>query len=628
MGFFENSGMNADRFNVTFQHGIQFRYNDMYSLFRNCSNFNSPVAIPDNVTTLGCAFENCPKFNSNVFIDPYNSHLRSMTACFNNSNKFQKNLNIPYGYNQQLYYPVHNDYTGTFHVYSRGRNPSVDGYFNEFFYGCNANFNVEWHTEPINLYRAFDSCTRLNRNINIPTTVRDVSRAFSSCWNLNKNIRLHDRTFAAECSYDCYNLNQNIRIPRLGIISRMFYYCINLNQPMYVPEVNGNDYLEQRNNIVQLFYVCRNLNSVITLDTNLKSLAGIFDSCMNFNQPVTIPNNVQDVAGMFKSCYNFDQPIDLPDGIIDMDSTFDSCINFTHHVRVPSSVRHMNATFHGTKISSPTVIPVGVEYLTSTFSGCSLLDGAPVIPSSVISMRYTFSGCTNFTTPIDIPDSVTDMTGCFSSCINLRELPIIPSSVTSLSYCFSACNNLNVPIVIPNDCSVYNMLYNATNYRQPVTVNMSSSEWYSGICDGAPVPTLTLSAPKYDWTRMRNMWNVHHPIIHEIIANTSPNSVIFNLRLNGSADYPTGQGLTLRDYFTNDFAAPNMLGISNIYRSPRSYDDYQNNYAPRNYSYGGCTAWFNNFDDGGMHAVYYDYPNCNNAEDVSNHAYFIRMYLI
>ncbi len=629
MGFFQNSGMSNDVFNVSFQNGVEFKYDSAYQLFKGCTNFNAPVKIPDRIQDGASMFSGCTNLNSNIYIDPFESHLTRMNGMFYRCQSFNKNVNVPYncsGVGDML----PNTYNASLHVYSQGEtlyNPSDIGNFYGYFQSLNGNFNVIWHnTEPIILARAFEYCYELNTNINIPVSARNLHNAFYGCYNLNKNIRLHDRVDASGCFYECFNLNQNIRIPRLGNISGMFYSCWNLNQPMYVPEVNGDDYLEQRANIVGLFRDCRNLNNTITIDTNVKSMAGMFDGCANFNRPITIPSNVQDLAGTFKGCANFTQSVSIPSGVIDMTETFAERYNFTHHVDIPSSVQHMNATFRSTGIDSAITIPTGVTTLTSTFQSCKYFNTNITIPSSVTRMSDTFSGCSNLATAIELPENVVNIHGCFAYCDKLNEAIGIPDMVQDISTCFQGCNNFNQRVDIPDDCMVSSVFENAINYKQEVIVNHHNSAWYTDICAGTQVPSLTLNAPSYDWTHMKNVWHVHRNAIHQVIANASPNSTIFNLRLNNNATYPNGS--SIKDYFSNQYAGPNMLGIPNIYQSPRSYTDYVENYQPRNYAFGGCTSWMNNIISPDMYAIYYDYPNCSNAEDVQNHQYYINLYFV
>lgn len=610
MGFFSNSGMANDVFNVSFQRGVEFRCNSAYRLFENCSNFNSPVTIPEYADDCGWMFNNCANFNSNVYMDPYNSLCTRVGGMFNCCPNFSRNFNIPL-LAHNAYQLTNSHYSATLHVYSQGYDYAYNGNvgnFHSFFYACEGNFNIAWHTEPINIGFMCYCCNDFNTNINIPTSVRDEHNAFEYCHNLNQNIRLHDRTNAAGCFHGCENLDQNIRIPRLGNISEMFSGCYNLNQSMYVPEVNGNTWEEQRNNIKCLFRSCTNLNSRITLDTNLKSIYGLFEWCSNFNKPVTIPANVVDISYAFGYCPNFVQTVSVPSSVREMEGTFCGCYNLSVFPGVPSGVTSLTKTFSGTNISHITALPDSITSMSSTFENCRSLNDVISLPSSVMMMSSTFKGCGNFNTPIRIP-----------------------SGVTQLGSCFSYCSNFDQPIDIPTDCAVMSLFSGSMNYRQPVIVNSTNEQWYGEICSNTQVPTLTLQAPSYNYQKMNNLWNVRCDAIHRVIANASPHSIIFNLVLNGSATHPGSSSTDLRYYFEDRGIGPRMMGCPNSYQIPYNYNDYVQNYKNRGRfaNYGGISlSWSNNFEDGGMQMVYSDYPNYANAEDYENHTYFIRMKFI
>ena len=628
MGFFQNSGMSNDVFNVSFQNGVEFRYNSAYCFFQGCTNFNSPVKIPDSIQDGGFMFSGCTNFNSNVYIDPYESQFTRMNQMFEGDELFNKNINIPYNCGG-IYHMLPHNYNATLHVYSLGStyyNQGEEGNFYEYFGFMNGNFNVAWYTNPISLNFAFVRCYELNTNINIPISVRELNNAFTYCYNLNKNIRLHDRSNARGCFYGCNNLNQNIKIPRLGCIVDMFSFCSNLNQPMYIPEVNGNNYFEQRQNVFRVFGHCNNLNSRITIDTNLKSIGGLFESCANYNLPLNIPSNIQDMYGTFYECYNFDQEVILPDGLICMDATFQGAYNFSHYVEIPSTVRNMRSTFASTAISGPVTIPSGVEDLTWTFSGCRYLNGRFTIPESVTMMAYTFSNCNNLRVSQPIPSGVVNMTSCFYGCTNLDVTISIPSTVRYMDSCFGKCSNLNHYISIPNNVICQSLFVSCVNYKQDVIVNHNTNTWYTSICANTQVPNLTLMAPTYNRQQMNSLWTIQSDAIHSVIANARAGEAIFNLILNGDATYPDSD-LTIRDYFGWTGVGPRMVGITNIHRVPQNYSDYVQNYRDKNYlaNWGGISSSWMNSDDGGMLMVYYDYPNASSQADVPNHAYHIRM---
>lgn len=606
MGFFQNSGMGNDVFNVSFQKGVEFKYNSAYRLFNGCTNFNAPVKIPDYAQDITYMFNGCANFNSNVYIDPYESKATRMGGMFNGCTLFNKNVNIPYLCGD-IYSLLPYGYNATLHIYSQGKTYANQGEVGLFNYYCsqmNGNFNVIFHdVEPISISHMFYECYNLNTNINVPTSVRDESGAFQYCENLNKNIHLHDRTNAAGCFYACRNLNQNIRVPRLGNISEMFVGCYNLNQPIYVPEVNGNTWEEQRNNIQRIFSGCTNLNSRITIDSNIKSMCGMFVSCSNLDKPITIPSNVVDIERAFDGCSNLRQTIQVPSSVRYMDYAFAGCYNMSVFPGVPGGVQSLTNTFSGTNISHITALPSGLESMAHTFDGCRSLNDTISIPSSVTYMAGTFYGCSNFNTRISLPDDVIQLGGCFAY-----------------------CKNLNVEITIPENCpAVMSLFQGSENYAHPVTVG-HNVQWVTNICAGTKIPTFTDMGANFNAMMWYNLTAIRNNAFKNMVAEHSENTTVFNIRvnkdavvLNATPDY------NLHSFFTSAYFGSYICGIYDWRnRCPHNYQDYTQNYHD---GFGGCMSTFTNSQeaDGHCYMMYYDYPN---ATADHTPAYYINLYFV
>lgn len=603
MGFFQNSGMGNDVFNVSFQKGVEFRWNSAYMLFNGCTNFNAPVKIPEYADDCGWMFNGCTNFNSNVYIDPYNSLCTRVAGMFHNCYNFNKNFNIPL-LAHDGYECVPNNYNATIHVYSQGYDYAYNGNtgnFRFFFSQTGGNFNVVFHdTEPIDIGYMFCECNELNTNINIPVSVRDEHNAFEYCSNLNKNIRLHDRTNAYGCFHGCYNLNQNIKIPRLGDISSMFSTCYNLNQPMYVPEVNGETWQEQRNNVSFIFSSCTNLNSMITIDSNLKSMCGMFSYCSNFNQRITIPSNVVDITSAFEYCPNLMQTIDVPSSVRYMDFAFKGCYNLSVFPGVPSGVQTLDHTFSGTNITHITALP-----------------------SSLLTMQYTFEACRSLNGVISIPSSVTSMYATFKSCTNFNTRVIIPSGVESLGSCFAWCNNLDVEITIPENTQVVHHIFEGcSKYSYPVTVGPNATAVYN-CCARTKIPTFTHMGNDFRSGDFHNLINIRCNEFKEMVAGKPENSTVFNLRINANAYTHDGyHGIdALKSFFGTAWYGMHIAGINNYNRMPHSYDDYTQNFHD---GFGACSASFMN-DSDHMYMWYLDYPNATSEHTPS---YYINLYFV
>ena len=158
--------------------------------------------------------------------------------------------------------------------------------------------------------------------------------------------------------------------------------------------------------------------------------------------------------------------IAIPNGITKIDDrAFSSCTNLTS-VSIPESVTSIGqCAFEKCVTLTDINIPDGIDYLYSTFSGCTSLESI-TLPKGLGSKDtyFAFSGCTNLKN-VTIPVEVTTIgTGMFKGCTSLENIIlhdkittiykdafngsglrsiILPSSVNKVyNYSFGGCTNL------------------------------------------------------------------------------------------------------------------------------------------------------------------------------------------
>ena len=154
---------------------------------------------------------------------------------------------------------------------------------------------IQWTTE--NMSSAFEGCSQLNQNIQIPSGVVNVVNAFSHCVNLNQNILIPNGVVSTYEIFNlCKNLNQNILIPSsVTNMTNTFIYCYNLNQP-----------------------------DIYIYSQNLKSLSQAFSGCQinNVHIPTSVPKNNSNF--IYRSLTNGVAGITFPDANIFNDLPVDT----------------------------------------------------------------------------------------------------------------------------------------------------------------------------------------------------------------------------------------------------------------------------------------------------------------
>lgn len=345
---------------------------------------------------------------------------------------------------------------------------------------------------------AFDQCSNLSGNIEIPSSVSNIGEyAFSntSIENviLSDNISVIEKGTFAGCIYltnvgklssvktinhyafsSCYELSfidlssvewlgdysfnecrslKSISLTKITQIgNKTFYNCVKLEK------VSG---LSQLVTIYPYaFEKCISLEEIDKFENLVYLLTGAFKDCISLRK-ISIPHGVEKIApptgglGVFYGCSGLTE-VDLSNAnsLVDISRAFKKCTSLSS-IKIPSSVKKMAEAFSECTglVEVDLSTANNLVDVTSAFSDCKLLRSVK-IPSSVTDLKYTFNGCVSLNT-IRIPSSITNLEYAFRGCTSLENIEI-PPSVTNIKSAFAGCKSLKKIVVPP---SVTNMEY-------------------------------------------------------------------------------------------------------------------------------------------------------------------------
>lgn len=638
-GFIDN--LRADNFSMSFGENVLFSDANMSQgaplavggaamyMFQYCQNLNGNIAIPNSVVNAYSMFYSCSNLNSPVTIDPTHSQINNMQYMFYSCYNFNQDINIPSSArNWQFMFQYDENMNSNIYLHSNcvqysPSYPEEMGNLNgAFASSLGGNPNVFFmNIEPVNCSFMFQSCSKLNQNIQLPSSISNAVGMFRYCASFNRNIRLPDDVWAGDCFANCLTFNRNIRIPHNASITTMFKNCNNFNQPIHVPVPKGIDTNNQSWNIRGLFDTCMNLNANVAFNSQIKVLNAVFNNCRNFNYNITLPSQVESLPETFSSCWNFNQNIVIPSGVTNMYRTFGQCRNFNQILALPSSLQDMCSTFVGCANFNVNIpIPDSVGNMASTFSGCTNLDQSIHLSSNATILDGTFSTCRNLRSSIAIPSGAHSLIGMFENCNNFNQPVSIPSSVVTMHGMFNNCFNYNQPVTIPNGIvTVNNAFRQCYSMNQHIVIPPSVVN-VSGICYGSSVANIDVqcselnimqssggyglitanicSLPNFSWIA-NNM-----PLINvegktpadanfnggDVVAriNFNKDCVIFyedenHVNWNFTPDEWFFEGSTYRlQYFLGCWSGT-INGRSRQLNQPSNYSDYQQNYVNTGY---------------------------------------------
>ena len=208
------------------------------------------------------------------------------------------------------------------------------------------------------------------------------------------------------------------------------------------------------------FENCMNLNSSLSLPSNLKRIENrTFNAC-GFSGGLTIPNSVTEIGEKaFYNCTGFNGTLTLSNKLETIgESAFNGCTGFTGSLKLPSSLTDigygafMNCKYF-TSLELSNALSVIPEY---AFKGCEGLSGSLVIPNSVTEIgNQAFSGCTGFNGTLTLSNKLETIgVSAFFGCTGFTGSLTLPSSVTTIGQsAFYSCRSFT-KLELPNTLSV------------------------------------------------------------------------------------------------------------------------------------------------------------------------------
>lgn len=362
------------------------------------------------------AFAYLSGFNGNVH---FHQMPTDMAMMFYQCSKFNRNINIPQGVNQNCY---------------------------DMFYGCyNFNQNVRLPDDSFSAY-AFYGCPNLDRNIRVPRN-SNIASLFGSCTNLDKPIYVP--VFPSNGAYgteETYYDGMNA--------SYIFSGCSKLNSAV--------TFASGITNLHYTFQSCSNLDRAIELPSGLKDMSGTFSNCRNLRTGQSIPGSVVRMDSTFSSCLSFNVNQGIPSGVMSMRGTFSSCGNLNQNIQMPSSGKYFSGTFGGCSNFDQNIqFPSGTLDLSSCFSRTNMTHNIH-IPTGTKTTSGMFGSCPYFNQNISIPSTVEDISGMFGGCENFNQNILIPSGVRDMQSAFSRCTNLKQDMMIPSSVQMFQSAFSLT----------------------------------------------------------------------------------------------------------------------------------------------------------------------
>lgn len=173
-----------------------------------------------------------------------------------------------------------------------------------------------------------------------------------------------------------------------------------------------------------------------------------------------IPSSVQSMEDTFAECTALKTGPDWSrcESLTNLKGTLSKDTSLTYVYPIPSGVTVLDEICNG--CTSLEVAPdmsgaAGVLYMQASFAGCvSLYDVS--LPINVQNLSNTFSGCLNLETAPEIPATVVSMNNTFKKCSALKHASKIPSGVTDLSNTYAECPKLCGTLEIDANPEKYN----------------------------------------------------------------------------------------------------------------------------------------------------------------------------
>lgn len=383
----------------------------------------------------------------------------------------------------------------------------------------------------------FESCSGLNHNVKLPSTLQNACNLFTHCYNLNqKNLKFQFNNIANAAYMCCYCSNlPNLTQPVIfdgnqnKDLHSAFYGCHNFNCPYIY--LGDNVY-----NAYAMFYRCNNLNCPVTLGNNcnfngygnfnlfgyylpnFNSLITIGDyftctydsiayNVLNFNTDIVIGNYANYIYGVSYRCpnkrvanitighncntlknvsvyeYNYlDGTIKVGNDINYIENFLIACYNYNGNIILGNNINYIkNFLIDCSNYNKPL-------YFNNTKSINYLVRygnfNQPVYMTGTKFVDNLFFSC-NFNYNIVFPETIQgNFNNIFVYCYIFNQNIKIPNNILAMERTFAYCDNFNQNIQIPNSVqTIYSCFDSCSNFNQNISMfnnikNMSSAFRY------------------------------------------------------------------------------------------------------------------------------------------------------
>lgn len=183
----------------------------------------------------------------------------------------------------------------------------------------------------------------------------------------------------------------------------------------------------------------------------------------------------------------------ISNSITDLSSSFSNCVKLMGApVSGPNVINMVNAYYGCESLVGPPVSGPNVTNMVNTYYNCYNMKGNPACGDNVTNMCSTYSRCYNITGNAACGPKVTDMSNTYYYCFNLSS-PVCGNNVTNMVNTYSECRNLKGnPVCGPKVTDMSNAYYYCTNLTGSPACgsNVTDMSWTYMYCrnlTGAPV---------------------------------------------------------------------------------------------------------------------------------------------